>query len=62
MTEDDTLVRARAQELLEAHGEGAEEEAQRRLRACMENGDVKTAGLWLAVLHEIGCTPRKENL
>ncbi len=39
--------------LIAAHGRQAEVIADRKMKEKMENGDVKEAGYWLAVLHEI---------
>ena len=42
-----------AKELIKEHGDEAEKVAESFMKKYMEEGDVKLAGQWLAVMHEI---------
>lgn len=42
-----------AKSLIEQYGAKAKEAAEAHMRQAMESGDVKMAGDWLAVMHEI---------
>lgn len=42
-----------AKSLIEQHGAKAKEAAESHMKKAMESGDVKMAGDWLAVMHEI---------
>ena len=46
-------IEALVSELLAEFGQNASSEAEKRMNAAMESGDVKEAGVWLSVMYEI---------
>ncbi|MFO1242394.1 MAG: hypothetical protein U1E36_04240 [Rickettsiales bacterium] len=42
-----------AKELVREHGPKAKEVAEQQMQTSMQKGDMKLAGDWLAVMHEI---------
>lgn len=50
---DERYIHQCVKDLITEYGSKAEEVAEQKMRDLLEKNDVKEAGLWLAVLHEI---------
>jgi hypothetical protein len=48
-----TEISLQAKEFIALHGKEAEEVAQNHMFQAMQDGDVRSASVWLAVAHEI---------